>query len=39
MRQQGSQDALVEAINKAEAAFRERFPQTQWIFWEPDVAD
>lgn len=24
-------------INRAEAAFRERFAQTQWIFFEPDV--
>jgi cation diffusion facilitator family transporter len=39
MRPQGGQDALVEAINRTEAAFAERFPQAQWIFFEPDVAD
>ena len=33
---EGERDA---AINQAETAFRERFPQTQWIFFEPDVAD
>jgi len=39
MREQGGQDALVGAINTVEAAFSERFPQVQWIFFEPDVAD
>ena len=37
MRQHPSQDAMIEAINAAEAAFKVRFPQTQWIFFEPDV--
>jgi cation diffusion facilitator family transporter len=32
-----STDSLVAEINRIEAAFRERFPQTQWIFFEPDV--
>jgi cation diffusion facilitator family transporter len=39
MRVHGSQEALVAAINAAEVAFRARFPQTQWIFFEPDVTD
>ena len=39
MREQGSQSALVDAINASEKAFRERFPDVQWIFFEPDVAD
>ena len=39
MREQGSQSGLVHAINQAESAFRARFPQTQWIFFEPDEAD
>ena len=39
MREQGSQAALVAAINAAEVAFTERFPQVQWVFFEPDVAD
>ncbi len=39
MRDQGSQQGLVEAINNAERAFRERFPQVQWIFFEPDNAE
>ena len=37
MRQHASQDAMIGAINAAEAAFKVRFPQTQWIFFEPDV--
>ena len=37
MREHGSQDAMIAAINAAEAAFKARFPQTQWIFFEPDV--
>ena len=31
--------ALVEAINRVEAAFREAFPGVRWLFFEPDVAD
>jgi divalent metal cation (Fe/Co/Zn/Cd) transporter len=37
MRPQGDLSALVDAINGVEAAFKARFPQTQWIFFEPDV--
>lgn len=32
-----STGALVDEINRIEGAFRERFPQTQWIFFEPDI--
>jgi cation diffusion facilitator family transporter len=34
---QASVDALAEAINGIEAAFKIRFPQTRWVFFEPDV--
>lgn len=37
MRAQGSDDALVAQINRVEGAFTAAFPQTQWIFFEPDV--
>jgi cation diffusion facilitator family transporter len=37
MRPQGDLDSLVAAINVIEDAFKQRFPQTQWIFFEPDV--
>ncbi len=30
---------LIEAINRAEAALRAEFPEIQWLFFEPDVAD
>ncbi|MGZ5042623.1 MAG: cation diffusion facilitator family transporter, partial [Usitatibacter sp.] len=33
----GSADALVDGINAIEAAFKLRFPQARWIFFEPDV--
>ena len=31
--------AMVHAINAAEKAFKERYPEVVWIFFEPDVAD
>jgi cation diffusion facilitator family transporter len=34
-----SADALVSAINVVEAAFRARFPDVLWLFFEPDNAD
>jgi len=37
MREHGSQAKLIDAINRVETSFKERFPQTQWIFFEPDV--
>jgi cation diffusion facilitator family transporter len=37
MHPQGDLDAFVDAINAVETAFKERFPQTRWIFFEPDV--
>jgi cation diffusion facilitator family transporter len=30
---------LVASINRAEAAMRAEFPEIQWLFFEPDVAD
>jgi cation diffusion facilitator family transporter len=30
---------LVAAINRAEAALRVEFPEIQWLFFEPDIAD
>lgn len=34
-----SADELVAAINRAEVALRAEFPEIQWLFFEPDVAD
>ena len=39
MRDHPTTDALVEEINAVEAAFRERFPQVHWVFFEPDLRD
>jgi hypothetical protein len=39
MHEHPSQAALVDEINRAEVAFKERFPQARWIFFEPDVRD
>jgi cation diffusion facilitator family transporter len=30
---------LVDAINRCEAAMRGEFPEIQWLFFEPDIAD
>ena len=30
---------LVADINRVESLFRQRFPQVQWLFFEPDVED
>jgi cation diffusion facilitator family transporter len=35
----GSERELVGAINTVERAFRERFPMTAWLFFEPDIDD
>ena len=35
-RAQGNVKAFVDKINEIETAFKTRFPQTQWTFFEPD---
>ena len=37
MHEAGTTRALVDDINAVEAAFRVRFPQASWVFFEPDV--
>jgi hypothetical protein len=39
MRPASSATALIEAINHVERRFRTAFPQVQWLFFEPDIAD
>ena len=39
MQPQGSEVALIEAINRLEAGFRVAFPEVGWLFFEPDVED
>lgn len=35
----GSEGGLIESVNVVERDFRERFPTTTWLFFEPDVED
>lgn len=35
----GAERALIEAINAVERDFRDQFPATAWLFFEPDVED
>jgi hypothetical protein len=39
MRPTGSEDKLMDAINKVEREFREVFPMATWLFFEPDNKD
>ncbi len=39
MRPTGSEDDLINTINHVERIFRETFPMTTWLFFEPDNAD
>ena len=35
----GSEEGLLRAVNRVERDFRERFPMTTWLFFEPDLED
>jgi len=39
MTPQATDQALVRAINRVEKAFRDRFSEVRWLFFEPDVTD
>ena len=39
MRVTGSESGLIDAINKVEREFRQAFPITRWLFFEPDDSD
>jgi len=39
MRRTGSENELINAINRVERDFREAFPVTTWLFFEPDIKD
>ena len=36
---QGGEDKLVAAINRAEAAFKQKYPQVAFLFFEPDFRE
>ena len=35
----GSERALLQAVNRAESAFKARYPQVTFLFFEPDLSD
>lgn len=39
MRESHDAKKMIEDINQVEQAFKQQFPQTAWLFFEPDVAD
>ena len=39
MKKTGSEDELINAINRVERDFRTAFPMITWLFFEPDNAD
>lgn len=39
MRPTGSENELINAINRVERDFRQTFPLTTWLFFEPDNSD
>ena len=39
MKTMGSEVKLVEAVNRTEMAFKQKFPQVAFLFFEPDVRD
>ena len=39
MRRTGSETELLKAINRIERKFRDEFPLTKWLFFEPDDSD
>lgn len=39
MKEQGSERALIVKINEVEKAFKEKFPEVLWLFFEPDIKD
>ncbi len=39
MGDQPSAEELIAAINRCEVSFREQFPETMWLFFEPDNKD
>jgi cation diffusion facilitator family transporter len=39
MKATGSEREMIQSINRIERAFRDRFPSTSWLFFEPDIED
>ena len=39
MKPTGSENKLIDAVNRAEVAFKQKFPQVAFLFFEPDLHD
>lgn len=39
MTETGSERGMIDAINKVESDFKQHFPVTTWLFFEPDITD
>ena len=39
MRETGSESGMIKSINQVERDFRQEFPVTKWLFFEPDDTD
>ena len=39
MKPTGSETGLIDAVNRAEVAFKQKFPQVAFLFFEPDLRD
>jgi cation diffusion facilitator family transporter len=39
MKPAGSENKLIDAVNRAEVAFKQKFPQVAFLFFEPDLHD
>lgn len=39
MRPQGTETAMVDAINRVEVSLQAAFPMVRWVFFEPDLSD
>ncbi len=39
MAETGSERGMIDAINKVESDFKQHFPVTTWLFFEPDITD
>jgi len=35
----GTEEGMLDAINRVEVAFKQKFPVTAWLFFEPDNTD
>ncbi|MGH1469804.1 MAG: cation diffusion facilitator family transporter [Cellvibrionaceae bacterium] len=39
MKTTGTEQGMIESINRVESEFKQKFPNTMWLFFEPDISD